>query len=244
MPNNLVATLQRFISRWIDREGGQERANFAPFLIELCEVLGVAKPDPADASHELNDYVFERYVERHQPDGTIERGRIDLYKRGCFILEAKQSRLTGGKKVIPEEGADLFSQNRSSTTLASGKLDHLMINARRQAERYARMLPKDHAYPIFILACDVGRVIELYADFSGHGRHYSPFPDARSFRIEIERLAEDAIPDRLKRIWSEPESLDPAKQTAQVTREIAGRLADVSKALEARKFEPGTVAFF
>ena len=32
----------------------------------------------------------------------MEVGRIDLYKRGCFILEAKQSRLRGGKKAVPE----------------------------------------------------------------------------------------------------------------------------------------------
>jgi hypothetical protein len=27
-------------------------------------------------------------------------GRIDLYRRGCFVLEAKQSRQAGGKKEI------------------------------------------------------------------------------------------------------------------------------------------------
>jgi hypothetical protein len=69
-------------------------------LAELCDVIGVAHPDPAGASHEFNDYVFERHVERQQPDGTTERGRIDLYKRGCFILEAKQSRQKGGKKAL------------------------------------------------------------------------------------------------------------------------------------------------
>ncbi len=190
MPEQSNVDVQRFISRWTGREGGQERANFAPFLIEFCDTIGVARPDPAGASHQFNDYVFERYVERHQPDGTIERGRIDLYKRGCFILEAKQSRLKGGTKALPEENADLFAESGNPSLTSSGTFDHLMINARRQAEGYARALPDDHAYPPFILTCDVGRLIEVYADFSGHGRHYSLFPDARSFRIEIPRLVD------------------------------------------------------
>src|SRR6185312_13847266 len=87
-----------FISRWSDREGGQERANYSLFLTELCDVLGVAHPDPAEASSELNDYVFERRVERFLADGAVEARRIDLYKRGHFILEAKQSRKRAFRK--------------------------------------------------------------------------------------------------------------------------------------------------
>ncbi len=242
MPN--LSDVERFIERWTGREGGQERSNCAPFLIELCDVVGVDRPEPAGATHELNDYVFERHVEHRQPNGTIERGRIDLYKRGCFILEAKQSRLKGGRKAVPDEQADLFSEAGNPTLSASGTIDHLMINARRQAEGYARILPWDHEYPPFIIACDVGRLIEVYADFSGHGRHYSPFPDARSFRIEVASLSDESLRERLKAIWTNPASLDPAKQTARVTREIAGQLAELSKALEARKFDPSSVSLF
>ncbi len=89
------------------------------------------------------------------------------------------------------------------------------------------------------MTCDVGRAIEVYADFSGHGRRYSPFPDALEFRIEVARLADDTIRDRLRRIWDAPQTLDPAQQTARVTREIAGTIAEISKALEGRGFEPG-----
>ena len=35
-------------------------------------------------------YRFERGVARHEADGSISARRIDLYKRGCFVLEAKQ----------------------------------------------------------------------------------------------------------------------------------------------------------
>jgi hypothetical protein len=33
---------EAFIARWQGREGGQERANYALFLTELCDVLGVS----------------------------------------------------------------------------------------------------------------------------------------------------------------------------------------------------------
>jgi hypothetical protein len=39
-------------------------------------------------------------------------------------------------------------------------------------------------------------------------------------------------------------SLDPARKSARVTREIAERLASVSKALEGQQYPPQEVAFF
>jgi len=236
--------VEEFVARWSGLEGGQERANYALFLSELCDVIEVPRPDPAEASHEFNDYVFERRVERTRADGKKKHGRIDLYKRECFILEAKQSRQTGGKKALPEQG-DLFSSEPIDTSdPGPGTLDHLMVNARRQAEQYARALPEDHSYPPFILTCDVGRTIEVFSDFSGYGRHYSPFPDSKRSRINLEDLTNKKVQERLKRIWVDPKSLDPAQQTAKVTREIAGKLAEISKALEARGFDPGLVALF
>nr|WP_287088788.1 DNA methyltransferase [Mesorhizobium sp.] len=208
-------------------------------------MIGVRRPDPALAAHGFNDYVFERRVERGRPDGTTEAGRIDLYKRGCFILEAKQSRLRGGKKAVSEGQIDLFSTpERGATDTTVSGLDHVMVQARRQAERYAGSLPSDHPYPPFIIACDVGRAIELYADFSGHGRHYAQFPDARQFRIELSHLASQGIRELLRAVWEQPQSLDPAQKTAKVTREIAGQLAEISKALEGRGFEARDVAVF
>ncbi|MBZ9841033.1 class I SAM-dependent DNA methyltransferase [Mesorhizobium sp. CA5] len=234
-----------FIGRWANLDGGQERANYSLFLAELCDLIGVERPDPALAAHDFNDYVFERRVERKRPDGTTEAGRIDLYKRGCFILEAKQSRLRGGKKAEAEGQADLFATAENSLLGdASSGLDHVMVQARRQAERYAASLPADHPYPPFIIACDVGRAIELYADFSGHGRHYAQFPDARQFRIELGQLTNPETRELLRAVWEQPQSLDPAQRTAKVTREIAGRLAEISKALGGRGFEARSVAVF
>ena len=38
--------LEAFIARW-DAAGGSERANYQLFVNELCELLGVPKPEPA-----------------------------------------------------------------------------------------------------------------------------------------------------------------------------------------------------
>jgi hypothetical protein len=238
--------LEAFISRWQGREGGQERANYALFLTELCAAIGVGPPEPASSRTEDNDYVFERLVRSAEPDGSASTGRIDLYKRGCFVLEAKQSRQTGGAKEIPGQ-TDLFVSTEPPQRGVRGvskAWDVLMLNARRQAEGYARALPVEHGWPPFILACDVGHVIEVYADFSGQGKNYAQFPDRQSFRIYLEDLRDPTIHQRLVGIWTDPFALDPARHAARVTRAIAERLAAVSKALEAERHPPEEVAMF
>lgn len=175
--------LDAFITRWQGKEGGQERANYALFLTELCDVLDLPHPDPADARHEGNDYVFERAVTRHRDEGdTI--GRIDLYRKSSFVLEAKQSRWKGGEKAVVGQ-SDLFSGE--SETKERGKAgarrawDVLMLNAKRQAEEYARGLPASHGWPPFILVCDVGHCIEVYADFTDREKIIRSFLIARAF---------------------------------------------------------------
>lgn len=54
------------------------------------QVLNVPKPDPAHADNEQNAYVFEHRVDIKYSNGDETRGFIDLYKRGCFVLEGKQ----------------------------------------------------------------------------------------------------------------------------------------------------------
>ncbi|MBN8552294.1 MAG: class I SAM-dependent DNA methyltransferase [Caulobacterales bacterium] len=231
--------VEQFINRWKDARGGAERANYQIFLGELCEALGLPRPDPASHQTAENDYVFERGVKRRDSEELSSTLRIDLYKRGCFILEAKQSRAADR----PDQPRLFTEQEATSTAAAEGKWDVMMRHARRQAEGYVFRLPADHPAPPFILVCDVGYVFEVYADFSGSGRAYSPFPDRKGFRIRLEDLRDPAIQDRLRSIWSDPQSLDPSKKAAVVTRQIAERLAAVSKRLE-RTHPPEEVAHF
>lgn len=245
--DNSSISVETFIARWQGQEGGQERANYALFLTELCDVLGLPHPDVAKATHAHNDYVFERAVQRHLTDGD-STGRIDLYKRNSFVLEAKQSRWKGEYKEVAGQANDLFSAGHEPADRgkrsANRAWDVLMLNAKRQAEEYARALPTLHGWPPFILVCDVGHCIEVYADFTGQGKNYTQFPDRQSFRIYLEDLRKPEVQERLKRIWQEPHSLDPTRTAAKVTREIAERLAAISKALEAKKYPAEEVAHF
>jgi hypothetical protein len=241
--------VERFIARWQGREGGQERANYGLFLSELCDAIGVSRPQPASATTAENDYVFERAVKEMAPDGAAGTGRIDLYKKACFVLEAKQSRQPGGNKEIAAQ-PELFPRAEAQlgaplgVRTATRAWDVLMRNARVQAERYARALPVDHGWPPFILIRDVGHVIEVYADFSGQGKNYAQFPDRQSFRVYLEDLRRADIRELLAHIWTDPLTLDPARKTARVTRAIAERLAAVSKALEEQHHDPEEVALF
>jgi hypothetical protein len=162
------------------------------------------------------------------------------------VLEAKQSRQKGGNKAIAGQD-DLFTAEEARPRGRRGAeraWDVLMLNARRQAEDYARALPSSHEWPPFILVCDVGHAMEIFADFTGKGRNYSQFPDRQSFRIYLEDLRNEEVRTRLKAIWTDPHSLDPTKKAARATRQIAARLAEVSKLLEARGVEAERVAHF
>ena len=238
-PKNDIET---FIARWQGQEGGQERANYALFLTELCDALGL--PTRTGDARQNSTITSSSARTRHRDEGE-SIGRIDLYKRNSFVLEAKQSRWKGEKKIAGQD--DLFDAEESRRRGRPGARrawDVLMLNAKRQAEEYARALPTSHGWPPFILVCDVGHCIEVYADFTGQGKNYTQFPDRQGFRIYLEDLRKDDMRERLKAIWLEPQSLDPTRRAAKATRDIAERLAEVSKALEAKKYPPEEVAHF
>jgi hypothetical protein len=140
-----ASVIQRFIAHW-SQSSGAERANFQSFAKELCKLIEVPEPEPARADSALDSYTFEYSVRFKDADGSESPGRIDLYKKGCFVLEAKQSRLEGRPKAIPGQ-EDLFSpepQAQQGRRSANRGWDVLMMNARRQAEDYAKALPPSH----------------------------------------------------------------------------------------------------
>ncbi len=201
------------------------------FLSELCDLLDVARPDPRVEDQSQNAYVFERMVPARRLEGPTTANFIDLYKRGCFVLEAKQS-----KKRLQQLDLKLPEPIVGSGKRGSKQWDNLMLNAREQAEGYAKRLPAEEGWPPFLMVVDIGHVIELWADFSLQGKHYAHFPDRQSYRIYLDELRDPKVRERLRTIWTDPQSLDPAKRTAAVTREIAELLAKLSKSLETRHF--------
>ncbi|MDZ4380729.1 MAG: type IIL restriction-modification enzyme MmeI [Parvibaculum sp.] len=238
--------IEAFIGRW-RRSGGAERANYQMFLTELTEILGVERPAPAEESNRQNDYVFERSVAFKHPDGSQTTGFIDLYKRDSFVLEAKQS----GKRTAKPDASQLALMPEDAGQVKAGtatrgtrRWDTALLAARRQAEDYAKALPKEHGWPPFLVVVDVGHCIELYADFVRQGKNYAQFPDRRGYRIMLEDLRDEAVRERLRLVWTDPMSLDPARKSAVVTRDIAERLAKVARTVEKRGHAPGKVAEF
>lgn len=236
--------ITKFIKDWRE-SGGAERSNYQLFLTELCDILEVPHADPAKPENERNAYVFERSVPLIKATGESSTGFIDLYKRGCFVLEAKQ----GVEKEMAAEGKLPLLQvesprRRGSGVRGSRGWDAIMLRARNQADRYARNLPPTEGRPPFILVVDVGNVIEVFSEFTCTGGMYAPYPDPLRFRIQLEDLADEAIRERLRRIWSDPMSLDPSRQSARVTREIAVHLAALARSLEDTGHKPHDVAAF
>ncbi|MGB3047949.1 type IIL restriction-modification enzyme MmeI, partial [Dokdonella sp.] len=206
-----------FIAKWNGIKAS-ELSTSQTFLIDLCHLLGVDTPH-ADAEQA---YMFERPITFSHGDGSTSAGRIDLYRRGAFVLESKKL-----KAGVHTRG-----------------FDDAILRARSQAEAYARALPATEGRPPFLIVVDVGQRIELFAEFSRSGATYTPFPDPRSHRIALDDLRKPEIRERLRRIWLEPLSLDPARESARVTREIATRLAALARSLEAARHSPELVAQF
>ncbi len=80
--------VEAFITRW-SPTGGGERSNCHMFLTEFCELIEVPGPEPVVEDESQNAYVFERRVPARHLDRRDTFNYIDLYKRGCFVLEAK-----------------------------------------------------------------------------------------------------------------------------------------------------------
>ena len=103
--------VEEFIAAWRDT-GGSELANTQSFVNGLCDLIGVPMPDGSKADDFENDYVFERRVFAENGDGTTSFGRIDCYRRGAFILEAKQGSDADRRAAeAGEEDLDLFGQS-------------------------------------------------------------------------------------------------------------------------------------
>ena len=88
------AAVEAFIQRW-QHSTASELATAQSFVIDLCELLGVAKPHPTPEQ----DYMFERPITFAHGDGSTSAGRIDCYRRGHFVIEAKKAQ--GGQ---PHQG--------------------------------------------------------------------------------------------------------------------------------------------
>jgi hypothetical protein len=190
--------------------------------------------------------VLERTVQFND-GGKKSLGRIDLYKRGCFVLETKQGTDSPDqqqKAQLAELGLPPEKHRKGHAVRGTTKWAEMMQSARQQALRYVRALPASEPSPLFVLVADVGHCIDVYSNFTNVGEAYMPFPDQGSYRISLADLADESTRERLRQIFLAPRELDPSRKAARVTRELAGYLAGISAQLERAGHNPEVVAQF
>ena len=241
-------TYPDFSTRW-QQAGGAERANYGLFLQDLCDLLGVARPDPTTDDPAQDAYVLERAVTFASggKGGKGSTGRIDLYKRGCFVLETKQGTDTPdqqAKAAKAELGLAPDKRRKGHAVRGTAKWGQMMESARQQALGYVRALPGSEPRPPFVVVVDVGYCIDLYSNFAGVGDNYVPFPDSQTYRLRTSDLVDDKVRARLTQVFTDPQALDPSRRAAQVTRQLAGQLAALSAQLERAGHASDVVAQF
>ncbi len=201
-------SLKALAARWADAKPA-ERANAQSYLIELCEALGVPRPQPAGSGYE-----FEFAMTITGRDGSETTGFVDCYRQGHFVLEAKD-----------------YAEGKGS--------DLALRKAYGQARMYANHDPSGVAPP-YLLVLDVAKTMLVFNRWTGS---YQGF--ASGHRIDLATVHERETDIALLRdIWLDPAKRDPRVTAQAVTKEIAGHLADLAKALEDRGFEPERVSKF
>jgi hypothetical protein len=133
-PAGSPGALVTLADRWVDANAA-ERANFQSYLIELCQALGVEPPRPAGTGYE-----FEYSIAQTLPDGREAPGFIDCYKRGHFILEAKDE----------EEGRSREAMLRLAFGQAKARLSNLPDPA-----------------PPYLMVMDVGTTLIVWDRWDG-----------------------------------------------------------------------------
>ena len=201
MPAATPQQIESFITRW-ENSGAAERANYQMFLSELCDILEVPRPDPTSPDPAKNLHVFDRAITRVNSDGSSVTNYIDLYKARHFVCETKQG-------VSSESGGDILSPPSLPSKSGHGKrgtaaFDRALERAFHQGRGYITSLPVAEGRPPFLIVCDVGHSIDLYAEFSGTGGHYERFPDPKNHRILLTDLRQEKHRATLRAIWTDP----------------------------------------
>ncbi|MBD1926442.1 class I SAM-dependent DNA methyltransferase [Trichocoleus sp. FACHB-90] len=213
-----AARIEQFITRW-QNSSGNERANYQMFFSELCDALGVKRPD-VKGSVTGDPYCFDKDITIYHPSGKKTPGYIDFYKADHFLIEAKQGSEKSGKGTA-KRGTNTYLKAMEAAFV--------------QAIAYTRNLLK---LPPFLLTCDIGDHFELWMGFSGDYGGYGARQD-----IGLTALRKPEIFDLFVDIFTDPQKRNPEKIAAKVTREVAADLAELSKRLEGLH-EPEEVAHF
>lgn len=214
-------TVQQFIARWSASRAAEE-AVYQQFFLEFCDLLGVEKPDPGVNASDA--YRFQKPVLIQHEDGKETWNKIDFFRKDCFVIEAKQ-------------GSDAGDAVVGSARRGTETWNKMMRGAFAQAKKYATYLPGSRTP--FVITCDIGHCFEVWTGFSGD---YGDYGGRQT--IAFKDLADAKWLDFFRRIFTDPQGLNPALHAARVTSQVAGRLADLARALEADGEDPGRTAQF
>lgn len=141
LPPEVERRLRALAERWA-HVGAAERANYQLYLIELAEAIGVERPRPAPQGGRVAEaapYQFEYPVQATTRDGATTTNFIDLFKQGCFALEAKDA----------EDGSSNL---------------RLLTGAFGQVSNYAKDLSER---PPYIMVLDVGKTLIVWDRWAG-----------------------------------------------------------------------------
>ncbi|MFV8753605.1 class I SAM-dependent DNA methyltransferase [Nannocystaceae bacterium ST9] len=202
-----AATLQRlrgFIEAWKDRPV-DDPGGFQRFFVELCQALATAAPTGSD-------YQFDREV-----PGAEERGAVDVYKHGHFMMEAKRARAS--------------TREQGSTPVRGDALAYTQfIRAAyvNQLFRYRRALVDP---PPLLIVVDIGHRLWIWPAFDDE---VPDFWSPERIELAFAELAEPRNAEILLACFERPELLDRRRRRAAVSEVIATRLAKLVRELERR----------
>lgn len=211
VPEAVQERLAAFAEKWLGKVGNEQQLA-QPFLLELCQALGT--PSPTDGVLPPDDYCFERQV---QPAGAAP-WRIDLYKRGHFVLEAKC-----GRNGRSEPGSAPVRGTRHHVR-------YIEEAYTAQARVYANLLPGGG--PPALVVVDVGHHLWLWCKRADGS--YPAFNDPDRIDIPLQRFADPEAARWLVALFDHPSDLDLSRFQARVTEEVAADLAPVAASLQAR----------
>ena len=248
-------TLPAFIARWQDSHG-PERGNMQLFLQELIQVLGLPAPEPTGPA---SSYCFEKQVPNYSPEGKFTKNYMDLYKAGCFILEAKRTpdKLRakgesgvgggGGKGRRPTVHAPglpgMVEEPRVEGYRTQATYDARLETAFIQGIRYAMALGLQGPPPPFLIVCDIGHSFHIWNRYDPKaGGGYGGFGARRI--IALDELVKPDIQQFFRDMWTNPQALDTSRRIASVTRGIATELGRLAQELRSTTRSKEEVAHF
>ena len=219
------------IRRFVVATGGSsgaELANAQSILNDLCDVLHVPRPALKKATGD-NAYVFEEDVK----EGKAHR-RVDLYRRGCFVFEAKQGVNAQAPAAEAKPKAGHTKKVKGAGVRDTTDWIDSMQAGRAQAGNYAaRIAERGDPKPPFLIVADLGYRFWIWSSFSRDARDdFGAFEVLTAFSWED--IGRPEVWKLLRQIWLEPAELNEEARGQRVTAEIATRVGKLAARLDKR----------